>query len=452
MVITSTGIALIALGVLLFCTSPRRLLAALVFFSSFSSTAVINFSNYGMAPAVVFLGLFLTWKLLGGEVLQGVQMSKDQSIAMLLIAGFGAASVASLVVNQASREVLPIQTTQTAYILFGIGITLVLSIELLRRDRLDTAISALRAAAAFIALWGFLQAACHYTGMTYPATVFNNSTSHFADMFDQRASVGVIRIASVATEPSFMAMSLMIFGAFGATILAIEPRLRTKAWVIPVALTLLVVVASTSSTGYVGLGVLALLLARRRPGLIFGLCAGAAVAGSVLLMFLPDFRDALYEFTFAKGSSGSYIERTEAVWDAFALFGKQPLFGLGWGGNFSFSIVSTLLADVGLVGTVLFSAAILATLLASRAARLACTAPAEWRLRAYAEGTENALIVCMALSVISGFHFVVADFWCLWAMALAIPSALARASQGVDATDYYPLRAQGRRAFSKVMT
>ena len=58
----------------------------------------------------------------------------------------------------------------------------------------------------------------------------------------------------------------------------------------------------------------------------------------------------------------------------------------------------------------------------------------------------------MALSVISGFHFVVADFWCLWALALAIPSALARASQGVNPTNHYPLRAQGRRAFSKVMT
>ena len=402
MVITPTGIALIALGVLLF--------------------------------------------------LEGVQMSKDQGVAMLLVAGFGAASIASLVVNRLSRDVLPIQTTQTAYILFGVFITLVLSIEMLRADRLDSVVAALRAAATFIALWGFLQAACHYTGMAYPATIFNNSTSHFADMFDQRASAGVIRIASVATEPSFMAVSLMIFGAFGATVLAIEPRLRTKAWIIPVALTLLVVIASTSSTGYFGLAVLALLLARRRPGLIIALCAGAAAAGSVLLMFMPDFRDALYEFTFAKGSSGSYLERSQAVWDAFALFGKQPLFGLGWGGNFSFSIVSTLLANAGLVGTLLFSAAILATLMASRTARLACSAPSEWRLRAYAEGAENALIVCIAVSVISGFHFVVADFWCLWALALAIPSALARASQGVNSTNHYPLRAQGRRAFSKVMT
>ena len=433
MVVTPTGIALIALGLLLLLLAPRRLMAALIFFSSFSSTAVINFSNYGMAPAVVFLALLLLWKLLGGEALDSVRMSKDQGVAMFLIAGFGAASVVSLVANQLSREVLPIQVTQTAYVLFGIAITLALSIEMLRGDRLESAISALRAAASFIALWGILQAACHYAGAPYPAAVFNNSTSHFADMFDQHASTGTIRIASVATEPSFMAVSLMIFGSFGATLLAVEPRLRIRAWIIPVALTLLVVMASTSSTGYVGLGVLALLLARRRPGLMLALGACLAVAGSALLTLLPAFRDALYEFTFDKAASGSYIERSGAVWDAFNLFGARPLLGLGWGGNFSFSIVSTLLANVGLVGTLVFAAAVLATLLASRAARLACQEPGEWRLRAYAEGTENAMIVYMAVSLISGFHFVVADFWCLWAIALAAPSALARASRDASA-------------------
>ena len=132
MVVTMTGIAIIALGVWLLLTSPWRLMGALVFFSSFSATAVVNFSNYGMAPAIVFMGLLLVWKVLGGEIRDGVQMSKDQSIAMLLIAGFGAASVASLVINQLSRDLLPIQTTQTAYILFGISVTLVLSIEMLR--------------------------------------------------------------------------------------------------------------------------------------------------------------------------------------------------------------------------------------------------------------------------------------------------------------------------------
>lgn len=433
MVVTPTGIAIIALGLFLTLTAPRRLMAALVFFSSFSATAVINFSNYGMAPAVVFLTLLLLWKLLGGEALDGVRMSRDQGVAMLLIAAFGAASVTSLVVNQLNRDTLPIQVTQTAYVLFGVAVTFVLSIEMLRGDRLDSAVSALRAGATFIALWGVLQAACYYAGVAYPADIFNNSTSHFADMFDQRASAGVIRIASVATEPSFMAVSLMIFGSFGATLLAMEPRLRTTAWIVPVALTLLVVAASTSSTGYVGLGVLGLLLARRRPGLMLVLGACLVVAGSVLLTLLPGFRDALYEFTFNKAASGSYVERSGAVWDAFNLFGQQPLFGLGWGGNFSFSIVSILLANVGLVGTLVFAVAVSATLLASRAARLACRGPAEWRLRVYAEGAENAMIVYMAVSTISGFHFVVAEFWCLWAFALAIPSALATASRGAYA-------------------
>lgn len=432
--VTPTGITLIALGLYLLMTRPNRLLLALIFFSSFSSTAVINFSAYGVAPAVIFFGLLLAWKVVGGEALVGVRMGKNQAAIMLLIAGFGLTSILSLVLNSMERSVQQIQITQTAYILFGIIITLVLSLEMLRGDRLEGAVRAFRAAAMFISIWGVLQVVCHYSGIPYPANIFNNSTSHFADMFDQRAGAGVIRIASVATEPSFMAVSLMIFASFGATIIAIEPRLRTREWLLPVSMTLLVILASTSSTGYVGVLVLGALIARRRPMQVLLLGGGALVAGGLIVAMIPTYGDVIYEFTFGKAGGGSYADRTGAVWEAFRLFSDHPQFGLGWGGNFSFSIVSTLLANVGLVGTLLFTACISATLLASRGARRASRAPEAWRLRAYAEGAENALVVYIALSVISGFHFVVADFWCLWALTIAIPSALAVGSYRLDLT------------------
>ena len=427
MTITPTGFAVFALALLFLATAPARLMAALIFFSSFSATAVINFSNYGMAPAVVFFGAFLIWKFLSGELLESVTISADHGVSLSLVAGFGLASVASLLVNQLERDVLPVQTTQTAYIVFGVLLTIILAIDLVRADRLELAISALRNGAYFMAGWGVLQAVCFYSGVEYPSVVFNNSASHFADMFDQRAGEGLIRIASVATEPSFMTASLMIFGAFGSTVLLVEPRFRTGPWLRAVCLTLGVVAASTSTTGYAALIVLGLLLARRRPVWMMGFTGGATIAAALLLTVFPSFREALYQFTFNKTSSGSYIERSGAVWDAFNLFYAHPLLGLGWGGNFSFSIISTLLADSGLIGSFLFVVAIGATILASGAARRRAPA-SQWRLRAYAEGLENAMVVYMAVSVVTGFHFVVADFWCLWALSLAVPSALCAAT------------------------
>jgi O-antigen ligase len=294
--------------------------------------------------------------------------------------------------------------------------------------RIDDAVSALRAGATFVACWGILQVICFYTGIPYPSFLFNNSTSHFADMYDQRA-LNLIRIASVGTEPSVMASSLLIFGTFGATLLTVEPRLRTRAMVVPVALTLLVVLASTSSVGYFGLAMLALLLGLRRPGLvIFGVLIGS-IGLLVTVIVLPKFGEALYVMTLGKSSSFSYMERTTSMLQAIDLFWRSPWVGWGWGTYSSLNSVLHWLANTGLVGTAVFLLAYLAPLGASIGARSAVAAAGHWKLSAYAMGMENATIVCLAMSVVSGFKFVSPDIWCLWAMTIAVASCLRCAGQ-----------------------
>ncbi len=422
--LTITGGFMIVYGAWLFMRARnRRLLQALVFFSSFSATAVINFSNYGMAPAIVFAGFVLLSKLVSGEALRPVRVGRDFLILNLLVAGFGAVSLLSLLINGGLHSLVFLQLTQTAYVVFGVGVTLLVAVDFAQPEPLEDAIRALRAGAVFIALWGVVQAACFYGGITYPAFLFNNSTSHFADMFDQHANA-LIRIASVAVEPSFMANSLMIFGTFGATLIVTEPAFRTRGWVGSVALVLLVVAASTSTTGYFGLAVMTLLLGLRKPGLTLAICAGAGLAGAVALTLWPSFAAAVYLFTFGKTSTFSYMDRAQSVTDAFNAFLQQPWIGWGWGAFSSFSLISTLLAAVGLVGTGIFAGAVIATILSSRAARLSPVAVNQWRLRGYAAGAENAMMVYLAQCIVAGFKFVVVDFWCLWALAIAIPSCL----------------------------
>ena len=423
MELTLVGSLIIGLGLFLSVISYQRLVQSIVFFSSFSGTAVLNFGDYGMAPDVVLLSFLLLAGVLSGRLLYPAQLSQDHLIVGLLILVFAAIAMLSCLFNGAVHGLVSIQVTQTVYLLFGICLTLVLSIEFSTVERLEASIRALRAGATFVSLWGLFQGVCYYSGITYPAFLFNNSTSHFADMYDQRAAAGVVRIASVATEPSFMATSLMIFAAFGATVVALDPVRRTFNWVLPVILTMATVALSTSSTGYFGLAVLGVLLARRRPLFAVTMFGLMAVIGGVWLAAVPSAWDALYNMTFGKFSGGSYVERSTTIAPAMELFARQPWFGFGWGADFSYSIITLMLANLGIVGSFSFFFAVAATFVASTNARKRFST-SESNLAIYAEAAENALLVYLAESVVSGFKYVVADFWCLWAFAVAIPSCL----------------------------
>lgn len=436
MSLTAIGFLVITAGLICFCVAPARLPQGMVFFSSFSGTAAINFSNYGMSLTVVLTVLFLAWLVMSGEAFRPVRTGRDHFALILALIVFASVCVISLLINGGLEGLGMQQVTQTAYLLFGILLTLVLSFWFARADRLETGIRALRAGATFIAVWGIVQGVCFYAGLTYPAWLFNNSTSKFADMFDQRAGENIIRIASVGTEPSLMASSLMIFVAFGATLIALEPRFRTRGWVVPVALTVLVVLASTSSTGYFGLFVLLLLLGLRRPGP--ALAGGIAVTllAVVALAALPALRDALYGVTLGKSQTSSYGDRTAAIFAAIDTFMNYPWLGHGWGSDYSYSIVTQMLANTGVLGMAAFIAAFGGTLVISRGWRLsrgAVLAGEDHRFPAYAVAAETAMLVSVAMAAISGFKYVVADFWCLWAMTIAIPSCIALAAQKDEA-------------------
>ena len=426
--VTLTGALLMVLGLYFFMAKAKYLMPSLVFFASFSGTAIVNFSNLGISPGALFLVLYLAHAVVSGHLGRPVLVGRNHPGVVLCIGAFAGYALGTLLLKGAGQGLSPLQLSQTAYLFFGVILMTVLSVEMSREQSLEMAIGALRAGACFIAGWGVIQAACFYAGIEYPAYLFNNSTSHFADMFDQRAGDGVIRIASVATEPSFMANSLMIFGAFGATLVVCEPKFRTKAWVLPVLLVLVVVVASTSTTGFFALAVLAMLLAVRRPGVIMlaGICVLIiAVAAFVLL---PTFRKAMYNMTIGKSSTSSYVDRTASFGNAIAVFVAHPWVGGGWGGDFSYSIITNLLANVGLIGSALFVVALAGTILTSYSARHQMRDDKQWRLQTYAMGAENAMIVYMAQAAVSGFHYVVPDFWVLWAFCLAIPSNLMRAA------------------------
>src|SRR5262249_50956326 len=88
-------------------------------------------------------------------------------------------------------------------------------------------------------------------------------------------------------------------------------------------------------------------------------------------------------------------------------------------------LLTILLANVGIIGAAAFFCAVFATVLGAESARRATT---EDKLKPVVLAAVNTLIVSLALSVVSGFKYVVLDTWFIWGMLLALITLTARRS------------------------
>ena len=432
MSITATGPFLLALALYVLVVAPHRLPYFIVFFVPFSATAVINFTalgyksgGLGLTPAMLFLLCYFGAQLGLGLAGRTVAVSTGLLIQVLLLGAFVLSLLSSGVLNGLTEGLTSFELTQTVYVVLGVAATVTLAFEFCRNGAIEQVVSTVRAAAIFSSLWGIVQVVCFYTGIPYPSILFNNSLSDFANMFDQ-SGTGFVRIASVAVEPSFFAASLLHFLAFGITIVVCEPRLRTRGWIVPVILCTLVLLGCTSSTGYFGLAVLAVVLLIRSPLRSMAIGAVTAVVLIPIGLSIPKVAAIAASATIDKSQSISYYERAQGTIEAFEIFLKHPLFGGGWGAGPSANAITAMLADVGLVGTTVFLVACIATLFELQSRRSANLGGPNWRLSAYAAGVQNALIVAFACAVTSGIKYVVLDDWCFWALAMAISSKLPR--------------------------
>ena len=157
MELTLVGGFVIAIGFWFSMASHKRLVQSIVFFASFSGTAVLNFGDYGMAPDVVLLSFLSVASVLSGRLLVPARVSGDHLTIGFLILVFTSIVGLSSLFNGAAHGLVSLQVTQTVYLLFGVCLTLVLSVEFATLERLEAGVAALRASAVFISGWGLLQ-------------------------------------------------------------------------------------------------------------------------------------------------------------------------------------------------------------------------------------------------------------------------------------------------------
>ena len=447
---TPLGYFMLPIGLIGLFFSKEWLYRLFVFSTLFSASSAINFGEGKNGSALqvwMFFGfLWLLRLVLDGLSTLSFPVDKRIVRPCLWLVAFLCVASASLAMPLFINGKLAIDSpflgegtqtplyltlhnvTQVLYLIFGGMIAIcVAHWNLNQADRNETE-RVILFSASFIAAWGLFQFFCNVTGLPYPDFIFNNSGSASGQGFAQTlGEVGIGRISSATVEPSVFAQSLIALLP-----LALPAWLR-KGSVFSTRIdrwcSLLFVVAlilSTSSTAYLGLMVLSVLvgpmLVRVRMLSRAKAMKFAAMAIIVFIVFaglaalsVPVVRNVADTVLLSKGSSGSGIERLMTITLAFGYFQKYPILGIGWGSATSHDLIVKLLSNVGVVGAFVFFGAMLAVLRANWHTMRSLSdsfglSRIAWML---------ALSVFLSTSVLIGFPLAFGNFWLILGMAIA---------------------------------
>jgi len=445
---TPLGYVMLPIGLACFLFSEKWLFRLVVFWTLFSASAAINFGDAQTGSALQVWMFFGTlWFIQRGiRGLSTLSFAIDRRIVLpcALLTLFLCIACASLVMpifingrllissptlgdeSEAALYLTSHNFTQLLYLIFGLVMAISVAHSSLTDEERKGTEKTLLVSAIFVSLWGAYQFVCNATGIHYPDYIFNNSISPYARGFRQMLDVGVGRISSAAVEPSVFAQSIV----------AVLP-LTIPAWLgkgsvlsslgdrVAAVLFVLLLVLSTSSTAFLGLAVIAILLVTtlRKTRLLlstrtFGVIVAAGI-GTAIMVVLALALNGGAGFVFSevlvdKAYSYSAIERLMTVVLAFGYFKKFPLLGVGWGSVTSHDLFVYLLSNVGVIGAGVFTAAMLIVIVRN------------WRSLDPSKGQFNSssfswflsLSVFLITSAAVDFPLVFGNFWVTLGMAM----------------------------------
>ena len=422
---TLTGLVLVPLALGALLLRPRAIPGLLIVFTGFSSTAVANVPalTFGLQPYHL-LAAFFFLLYAGGRFT--VSADTHSANVAVLLALFLLAVLASLFVRSMGPGVGVSNAAQTLILLVGMTTTAMTAFYYREPDDLVAALEIFAWAALFVAVWGVFQLMCAYTGVAYPAWIFNNSMSDSADLFDQQAH-GAARIASVAIEPSFFARYMVAGLGVSLTLAALRSGWRRTAFAGIAVVCALTALASTSTSAYIGLAVLLgpwAVASLRRLAIV---AAGGLATGGALALLFPERLAAIASTSVEKASSGSFYERTQTIVRALDLFQESVLFGHGWDRLEVYDLVAALLFHTGVFGALSFGALSLYALWGG-------DAPGERHGSASGATLVNGLrltfVAILAVDAASGISYVAANLWVVMGLLLGAHAARRAEGQG----------------------
>ncbi len=276
MEITPIGWLLIPLGGMLFLASPTWLYLLAVFFAPFTATSILNRGSgdgaSGIQPYMFFGALLMLRKILDLTSHMTIDIRSSIRRPLLLYLLFIVMCLISLIMPIAidgKLEVLSNGTLNAALeplrfgsknitaiiaLLFGFFFTVIIARHNAQPRQFHKTLQVYMISALFICFWGLMQFGFVLIHVPYPTLVFNNSASPYAQLGGVMSSLGIVRISSVAMEPSVLAVTLI-----GMLPLCIVALLR-KTYILGRTLDRLTVLIITvtliltgSATGYIAL-------------------------------------------------------------------------------------------------------------------------------------------------------------------------------------------------------
>ncbi len=266
---------------------------------------------------------------------------------------------------------------QVLYLFLGVGVVAFLS----RSSKAGPGLIGLAAGTTTIlSFWRYLH---QYAGLPFPEDFFDNSPA-FA--YIETAPQGVQRFRGILSEPAGLAVSCLV------TVAYMVPRsVRVTGWRRAGALAVAGVAVflgsvSTSATFVVAGGIVsALALATfgvsfvsrhvRLSGVVSVLACGVVIGLVWVLPLLATFVETTIN---QKVSSSSYNDRSFSDSTSYELLLTTFGFGVGLGSNRASSFLPGLLSTTGIVGTLLFTAAVVT--LVSRGGKVQAYRPVVWAL------------------------------------------------------------------------
>ena len=449
--ITPIGWLLAPLALGFYFLKPSRLYSCMVFFLPFSATAVVNIgsgvSASGVQATMLFGVLWMAkelprlWRVSStdGEA----HLKKPSRQLLLFLFAVVLSLVMPLMINGRVTVDLPEfanpestavrftlrNITQTGYIIYGVLLTICVAGQTSKAQEFVKSVRIFVVSAIFVSLWGLFQFVCYWVGIAYPAYIFNTSATESAlGYLQELEDIGMTRISSVATEPSILAQFLLVAAVFVLFALVSDQPIISKTWDrCALVVTVGVLLLSTSTIAYIGLGVTLVLyilalwhwrILRRRHAVL--LIAFAAFLGLVYAAYSP-VQDLVDLMLLGKGESSSGIGRMLSVLQASDYFLQYPILGLGWGSLASHDLIFKLLSNTGILGFSSFSLFVF-TVLARLWQRARSGKARDLTQSWHSACLLVALLVLLFANMTTGFVYPYGHAWFVFGLAMSVPS------------------------------
>lgn len=434
------GWIIIPVSLLLFIKSPLKLLYATVFFIPFTGTSVFELNLGTLDAQGIRVSMYLGFLYLFRYSISTLSSWKigfpnrffSMSLLFLLI-GIVIISLAMPIIINGELDVLdgysdliyyaeekPLYfqlqyLTQVLYFIFGCLITYIIAInnkqEIIRKLLKIYLISSL-----FVCTWGLFEIFCFYTGLPYPAFLFNQNSMNFSGTIVLN---GIPRITSVALEPSILSQQLLttiplLFWAY-----FYKSYIFSKA-VDFLALTLITVVLalSLSTSAYAGLAIIYLLITfnlfRKKTIKMWFLVLNIVIITAIFFS-LPFIIEDIYN----KLNSFSGVERLRAFSHGWEYFTKYPVLGIGWGVLPSLDLVINILTGSGILGLLIFILLFISIYFGLNQVKKYCMSIDKFCVT-LVEGTLYSLSILIIVSQISGFIYHSLYFWFILGISMAV--------------------------------